>query len=489
MLRLPSSRASDLRHADDAGLGGGVVGLAGVAAGADHRGDVDDAAAARLHHAAHHRARQAEDRLQVGVDHLVPVLVLHAQRQVVARDAGVVDQDGDVAESPSAIAPSSASRLRRVAHVQHPARPGPPARDRPARPASRGRGADDRRALRSPARSAMARPMPREAPVTSATLPSQHAQPPFTVGESCFERGAIRGGDALQLGSMRLTRPASTLPGPHSTTCVTPCAAIACMISTQRTGEAAWRTSASLIVTGSVSRHVDVVEHGNARRGKSHIRQYAAKLQRRGLHQAAMERRGHRQQHRALGAPRLAGLDGARDRALVPGDHDLAGCVEIDRLHDFALRGLRAGRARRRRRPGRGSPPSRPARRHRFLHRLRAKAHQRQRVAEAAARRRPPARSTRPGCGRRRSPAPARPSRARRGRRRSPRVSITGWVLTVRFSCSAGPSASSCQEIRAQRAEASARTASTAGQAGIGLRACRPTANPGRERRMRVSCD
>jgi hypothetical protein len=37
-------------------------------------------------------ARQAEHGLQVGVEHRVPVVVLHAHGQGVARDAGVVDQ-------------------------------------------------------------------------------------------------------------------------------------------------------------------------------------------------------------------------------------------------------------------------------------------------------------------------------------------------------------------------------------------------------------
>ena len=39
-----------------------------------------------------HGAAEAEHRLQVGVEHRVPVLVLHAHRERVARDAGVVDQ-------------------------------------------------------------------------------------------------------------------------------------------------------------------------------------------------------------------------------------------------------------------------------------------------------------------------------------------------------------------------------------------------------------
>ena len=35
--------------------------------------------------------------------------------------------------------------------------------------------------------------------------------------------------------------PPSTLPGPHSTRCVTPRACMACTVSTQRTGPKAWR--------------------------------------------------------------------------------------------------------------------------------------------------------------------------------------------------------------------------------------------------------
>src|SRR6185295_18780538 len=40
--------------------------------------------------------------------------------------------------------------------------------------------------------------------------------------------------------SMRFTMPARALPGPHSRICVTPCARMARIVSTQRTGEDAW---------------------------------------------------------------------------------------------------------------------------------------------------------------------------------------------------------------------------------------------------------
>jgi hypothetical protein len=47
---------------------------------------------ALLHHRAHHGAAHPEDGLQVGVQHRVPVVVLHAHGERVARDAGVVHQ-------------------------------------------------------------------------------------------------------------------------------------------------------------------------------------------------------------------------------------------------------------------------------------------------------------------------------------------------------------------------------------------------------------
>ncbi len=95
-----------------------------------------------------------------------------------------------------------------------------------------------------------------------------------------------------------------------------------------------------------------------------------------------MERRAHRQQHRALRAPRLRRRHRALDRFAVAGDDDLIGRVEIHRLDHLALRRF-ATRVRdagiveahdRRHRPD--------ARRHGFLHRLRAETHQRQRVGE-----------------------------------------------------------------------------------------------------------
>jgi hypothetical protein len=57
-----------LGERNDAGLRGGVVGLARVAGKSDHRGDRDDASLARLHHAAHHRLGSAVDRAEIGIE-------------------------------------------------------------------------------------------------------------------------------------------------------------------------------------------------------------------------------------------------------------------------------------------------------------------------------------------------------------------------------------------------------------------------------------
>src|SRR5208283_4767507 len=61
-------------------------------------GDVDDAAPALLQHGADHRLDEQERASQVGVEDFVPVGALHAHDQLIAGDAGIVDQDVDLAE-------------------------------------------------------------------------------------------------------------------------------------------------------------------------------------------------------------------------------------------------------------------------------------------------------------------------------------------------------------------------------------------------------
>ena len=139
---------------------------------------------------------------------------------------------------------------------------------------------------------AMARPMPREAPVTSATWPALISS---TSMHSASDAGSASVSTCASA-SMRLTMPASTLPGPHSTTWLSPRARKACTTSTQRTGAEglAVQRIADRIRIG-LHRHVDVVDQRDARRGKGHVGQALAQGLGRRAHQRTMERRRHRQ--------------------------------------------------------------------------------------------------------------------------------------------------------------------------------------------------
>ena len=72
--RRATSAATVLVKAIEPGLGGGVVGLAGVGAQADDRGDVDDPPPARAQHRPQRAARGAVGGGQVRVEHAVPVV-------------------------------------------------------------------------------------------------------------------------------------------------------------------------------------------------------------------------------------------------------------------------------------------------------------------------------------------------------------------------------------------------------------------------------
>ncbi len=81
--------------ADNAGLGGGVIGLSAVARNPNDGGDINDSAPAPLHHAAQGRLGQAEGGSQVHGYDLLPIFVLQAQGQVVAGQPGVINDDID----------------------------------------------------------------------------------------------------------------------------------------------------------------------------------------------------------------------------------------------------------------------------------------------------------------------------------------------------------------------------------------------------------
>src|SRR5213594_3627053 len=97
-------RGQLLRHrlgeADQAGLGGGIVGLALVARDADDARDVDDPAPATLDHPPGRVLGHQEGALQVRVEHGAPVVLVDPEQQVVPRRARVVHEDVDLAELP-----------------------------------------------------------------------------------------------------------------------------------------------------------------------------------------------------------------------------------------------------------------------------------------------------------------------------------------------------------------------------------------------------
>lgn len=68
-----SSLASALTTFTRAGLGGGVVGLAGVADDADHRADLDDAPGFLAQHDSGGRLAGHEGAAQIDLQNLVPV--------------------------------------------------------------------------------------------------------------------------------------------------------------------------------------------------------------------------------------------------------------------------------------------------------------------------------------------------------------------------------------------------------------------------------
>ena len=170
MLRVAISCASALEKPIIPAFEATVVGLAGIAGDADHRGDVDDAAEAAAHHRMGELAGQPEHRPQIDVDHRVEILVRHAHEQPVLGDAGIVDEDVDAFELGLGLLAErldlggagqiGRKDLRAAAELA----------GQRLELLDAGAVQADRRALRMQAR-AIASPMPPDAPVTSALRP------------------------------------------------------------------------------------------------------------------------------------------------------------------------------------------------------------------------------------------------------------------------------------------------------------------------------
>ena len=81
-----------LGKADQAGLRGSVVGLAEFSAQSVDRGDVDNAAIAPRRHKRRNRPDHIEGAGEIDREHRRPIGVAHLRYGVIARDAGIVDE-------------------------------------------------------------------------------------------------------------------------------------------------------------------------------------------------------------------------------------------------------------------------------------------------------------------------------------------------------------------------------------------------------------
>ena len=187
MLAAATLGGIDARQALDAGLGGAIGAAAGHADDAGGRGDADDRAALAPRPHAPDRLRRSRGSMPVRwvSMHQVPVLGRHVFGQRHPLDAGIVDQDVDL----SGLRGRWRRRPRRRCRGRR-RRP----RDRSRRRAASSgalRSSEKTLAPSSSRRAAMASPMPRAAPVTTATFPAESpvmrappqyiSQPPLTL--------------------------------------------------------------------------------------------------------------------------------------------------------------------------------------------------------------------------------------------------------------------------------------------------------------------
>ena len=200
-----------------------------------------------------------------------------------------------------------------------------------------------------------------------------------------------------------------------------------------------------------------------------------------------MRRHAHRQQHRALGAFALAISIRALHGSLVSGDHDLAGELKLAAsATSSAAAGLRAHRphhivieaeyCRHRALPA-GTASCMACARKRTSATASAKSSAPRHQGGVFAQAMP--------CDHRRRRIRSPPSR--HDERAMPAVSITGCVLTVRLSSSAGPSLDQLPHILAERVRKLRQMSRARRAAARRTASCRPTASPGPEIRMRFS--
>ena len=100
-------------EADDAGLGRGVVGLPAVAGDAGDRADEDDPAAVAQPVGGQERLVHPQDRQEVDLEHPGPALGVGVGEELVAGDAGVVDDDVEAPVPADGVVDDPAPGVRR----------------------------------------------------------------------------------------------------------------------------------------------------------------------------------------------------------------------------------------------------------------------------------------------------------------------------------------------------------------------------------------
>src|SRR3569623_715341 len=191
---------------------------------------------------------------------------------------------------------------------------------------------------------AIAPPMPPVAPVTSALLPVRSNIEKTPLGLLGSGQCVLGGGDVVRTAhgnADRAVRDALDEPGQHLAGADLEEAGDALaghsgdrFAPAHRAGDLLDQTAADLVGIGDGARQ-RVRHQGCRRRLDRHLRQRLGHGIGGGLHQLAMERCGHRQQHRAHGALDLGNLDGAIDRGLVAGDDHLTAAIVVGGLADL----------------------------------------------------------------------------------------------------------------------------------------------------------
>src|SRR3990167_1684479 len=223
-------------------LGCRVVDLASIAHGTDDRTNINDAAPARLGHAAQHSLGQAVEAVQVGVNNIEPLVVFHPQHQIIAGNTGVINQNQRLAEVLLNMFQSRGNRLA-VTHIQDQAS---------ALNAIRLEGLGNalgtgRRSRRTYYHRALAPQLKRNGLTNTTACASNQrdltlqAHIHFSLIQTSAARAEAKASGVSRLWvftplTQRLFKPDSTRPGPHSTRSVTPRSARQTIDSTQRTG-------------------------------------------------------------------------------------------------------------------------------------------------------------------------------------------------------------------------------------------------------------